>query len=79
MPESQAASDSPNDARKTSGRKVDDGNVGIKVDVSASRRRAGADRTKRADFGDRTRGTSLAGDAVLIAPVSTRFPCYQGI
>jgi hypothetical protein len=21
----------------------------------------------------------LAGDAVLIAPVSTRFPCYQGI
>jgi hypothetical protein len=22
---------------------------------------------------------SLAGDAVLIAPVSARFPCYQGI
>jgi hypothetical protein len=38
------------------GRKVDDGKVGIKVQVSVSRRRAGADRIRRADFGDRTRG-----------------------
>lgn len=38
------------------GRKVDDGKGGMRVQVSASRRRAGADQIKRADFGDRTRG-----------------------